>query len=177
LGDYERYFSDNKKYATMAIAQFVEAARMNYPDYGIKNGEPFWWWEFKNGDRYYSKTKPRGSQVTQSPFWKRILDIEDDIQSFTAYKETVEDDIHAIISEIELLLEDFDELVTVPAGQQIADEDEDVDKENRYGWLEDMLWTMQDIDFSIDDDLEGDALQKRLDDITYEVNRIEYGGE
>ena len=63
----------------MAHAVHVKKAQKDYPEHGIKKGESYYWWKFKRGGKYYSKTAPRRSQLTQSAFYAAIFDIEDEI--------------------------------------------------------------------------------------------------
>ena len=67
----------------MAKAIFVKKARRDYPAFGIVKGESYWWWKFmhggKGGPRIMSKTEPRGSQLVNSPFLRRILEIRESL--------------------------------------------------------------------------------------------------
>lgn len=87
----------------MANVQFVKAARKDYPEQGIKKGEPYYWWKFAYGPKCYSKTPPRGSQLTQSEFMQTMLGheetVSDLLDAFDA--DTLADDIRAIADEIE----------------------------------------------------------------------------
>lgn len=61
----------------MARAHFVAKAAKDNPV--AKKGESYWWWKHmvggRGGPKCYSKTKPRPSQLTQSEFGSRWLEI------------------------------------------------------------------------------------------------------
>lgn len=50
----------------MPTIYFVQQAQKENPV--AKVGEPYYWWRFLNGHRYYSKTKPDPRMLTQSEF-------------------------------------------------------------------------------------------------------------
>lgn len=54
----------------MARANFVKKARKDNP--AVKKGESYYWWQFRHGPKRYSKTRPRPSQLTQSPYYSTI---------------------------------------------------------------------------------------------------------
>jgi hypothetical protein len=63
----------------MARVQKVERAQKDYPEHGIKKGEPYWWWKFRFGGKHYSKTPPRQSQLTQSGFLSQVWGLEEQL--------------------------------------------------------------------------------------------------
>lgn len=63
----------------MARAHLVQKAAKDYPEHGIKKGEPYYWWKFRYGGKRFSKTAPKRSQLTQSSFYSTVYDIEDDV--------------------------------------------------------------------------------------------------
>lgn len=68
----------------MARATFVKSARKDYPDYGIKKGESYYWWKFRYGGKHVSKTAPRPSQLTNSSFLSAVygaLEIIEDLDA------------------------------------------------------------------------------------------------
>lgn len=49
-----------------AKVTFVKSARKANPKFGIEVGDSYYWWEFRFGGKFCSKTPPRRSQLTQS---------------------------------------------------------------------------------------------------------------
>jgi hypothetical protein len=82
----------------MARAHQVRRAQKDYPDHGIKKGEPYWWWKFmvggRGGPKHYSKTQPKPSQLTQSEFLGELYSIQEDVEAAKAEEglEDVRDD-------------------------------------------------------------------------------------
>ena len=68
----------------MARATFVKAAAKDYPEHGIKKGEPYYWWKFRHDRDRISKTPPRPSQLTQSEYLGRVYGIQERIEDATA---------------------------------------------------------------------------------------------
>lgn len=60
----------------MPRVNYVKAAK-DYPDSDIKKGEFYYWWKFRFGGKYRSKTRPRASQLTQSEFLSTMYDLQD----------------------------------------------------------------------------------------------------
>jgi len=59
----------------MARAHHVKKARKDNPV--AKAGESYYWWKFRFGDRHYSKTEPKASQLTQSPYLSVIYSCQE----------------------------------------------------------------------------------------------------
>lgn len=66
----------------MPRVHHVKSARKDNPV--AKVGESYYWWKFNFGQKMFSKTPPRRSQLTQSAFLSEMYDIEDEINSFSA---------------------------------------------------------------------------------------------
>ncbi len=89
----------------MARATFVKKARKDIPSAGIKAGESYYWWKFRFGGKYFSKTAPRRSQLTQSEFYSQVYEIEDEIAGATA-DESLKDFVEDIASRLREIGED-----------------------------------------------------------------------
>lgn len=61
----------------MVRAHFVKRARKQNPVAG--KGESYWWWKWRRCPKRYSKTPPRRSQLTRSPFLSALYAIEEGI--------------------------------------------------------------------------------------------------
>lgn len=68
----------------MAELKFVKKARKDYPEFEIKRGDSYWWWQFRfEKKRRMSKHKPKRSALTQSDYQGQVWDIEDLIQEIS----------------------------------------------------------------------------------------------
>lgn len=63
----------------MARVHRVERAAKDYPNDGIKKGEPYYWWQLWKGPKRRSSKPPRRSQLTGSSFLAEVYDLEDEI--------------------------------------------------------------------------------------------------
>jgi septal ring factor EnvC (AmiA/AmiB activator) len=68
----------------MARVYTVKKARKDYPEFGIKKEDAYYWWKFNFGPVVKSKTYPKRSQLTRSGFYANLFDLEDDISRFMA---------------------------------------------------------------------------------------------
>lgn len=93
----------------MASAHFVKKARKDHPEAGIKKGESYWWWEFRFGGVYKSKTQPKPSQLTQSEFQSTYLSIGESLDAALQDvngKDDIDSDIEEAKGSIEELRDD-----------------------------------------------------------------------
>src|SRR5581483_2308017 len=51
---------------------------------GIKVGDSYYWWKFRYGGKRYSKTPPKLSQLTNSPFLSQLYAIQESIEQLEA---------------------------------------------------------------------------------------------
>lgn len=79
----------------------VEHAAKDYPQYGIKKGDTYYWWKFRYGGKRYSLTPPKGSQLTQSSFYSTLRSAEESISD--ASDEDLATAIADAISDLESL--------------------------------------------------------------------------
>lgn len=49
----------------------------------IAKGESYYWWQFQNSPKQYSKTPPRASQLTQSAYYSTLYGITEQIEDFS----------------------------------------------------------------------------------------------
>lgn len=81
----------------------------------IEKGQPYYWWQFKNGPKMLSKIKPRRSQLTQSNYLSQLYDLQDRIDEISASDpeelqslvEELKDDIQSLLDETQ---ESFDNI-------------------------------------------------------------------
>jgi hypothetical protein len=60
----------------MPKVNHVKCARKDNPEHDIKAGESYYWWSMMQGSRgvkHYSKTYPKRSQLTNSDFFKPVV--------------------------------------------------------------------------------------------------------
>lgn len=93
----------------MARAHFVAKARKDNPKAGIKKGDSYYWWQFKNSAKSYSKTAPRRSQLTRSGYLSAIYDLEDNVIANAVADDSLRDTIESLISDLETLRDEQQE--------------------------------------------------------------------
>lgn len=86
----------------MARVHTVKKARKDYPQFGIKKGDAYYWWAFRFGPTIKSKTYPKRSQLTQSSFLSQLYDLQDRQQSMP-YEDLADGDLDDFASEVETL--------------------------------------------------------------------------
>jgi hypothetical protein len=136
---------------SVKFADIVERARKDYPEAGIKAGEPYYWWKFNFQKHVFrSKTAPRRSQLTQSDFLGRVWDIEDRIGEL-AIEDDLESEVESLKSELEELSSEQDDklsnmpdqLQDAPTGQILSGRVESVDS---------MVSDLDSVDFEVDEE-------------------------
>lgn len=65
----------------MAKIHYVKKARVDNP--AVKRGEGYYWWKLPFGDKSYSKTYPKRSQLTDSDYLGCVYDLQDSIKEYT----------------------------------------------------------------------------------------------
>jgi len=68
----------------MVRVHYVKKARKDNP--AVKAGEPYYWWQFYRGQKQYSATYPRRSQVTNG-LWSTVYAAQESIQGAATLKE------------------------------------------------------------------------------------------
>lgn len=161
----------------------VKKSKKDYPNYGIKKGESYYWWKFKFGRIVKSKTYPKRSELTQSSFLANIYDIEDRISSITDFSmaESERDDI---VSELEGLKDECQEkLDSMPEQLRESSSSGNLLQE-RVDNLDEMINNLNAVDFSPDIDKEeketDDEYKERIEEeaqfILEEIQGISYEG-
>jgi hypothetical protein len=70
----------------------------------IAKGESYYWWQFKNSGKSFSKTAPKASQLTQSSFLSTYYSLQERISDINvSNKEDFDAEKEDILSEIESL--------------------------------------------------------------------------
>lgn len=84
----------------------VKSARKPDPKYGIQVGDSYYWWKFRYRSIIKSKTYPKQSQLTQSPFLSQMYTIQEDMIETIEFSDTLESDVECIINELRMLQEE-----------------------------------------------------------------------
>lgn len=101
----------------MPRVNFVKRAQKDYPEYGIKKGEPYYWWKFRYGGKHVSKTHPKPSQLTQSDYLSRVYEWQE--REAPAEYGDLESTIEELKGELEELRDECDEKFNnMPEGLQ-----------------------------------------------------------
>ena len=79
---------------------FVKKARKDNP--AVKKGESYFHWKFRFGGKYYSKTRPKASQLTQSEYLSQMYGYEEQLAEIEFDSiEGIKDMIGELADEIE----------------------------------------------------------------------------
>ena len=82
----------------------IKSARKDYPAEGIKKGDTYFKWSIKTGPAtgiiYRSKTYPKPSELTGSPFQKSLLEIQEHINNLEASGFITAEDLSSELDEI-----------------------------------------------------------------------------
>lgn len=144
----------------------VKAAQKDYPEHGIKKGEPYYWWKFmvggRGGPKQFSKTPPKAAQLTQSAFLSQIYDINDRVESLEAGDhEELESNIQELAEEFRAAGEECSEnLSNMPEGLQQGSTGELL--QQRADDCESIASELESIDCSWDED---EALETATKDV------------
>ena len=162
----------------MPRVHFVKKARKDYPAFGIKKGDSYYWWKFRYGGIYKSKTQPRPSQLTQSEFLSTIYAIVEEIQDVTI------DDFNSIEELKEFIEEKAEEIRTL--GEEQEDKLNNMPEGLQDGEIGCLLQDRADAcyemadeleNIEIDEELSEEEREERLQEILDEIQNVEYCGE
>lgn len=106
----------------MPRVHHVEHAAKDHPEIGVKKGEPYYWWKFKNrvgnGTTVKSKTPPKGSQLTRSAFASSWRSIEEQLEALPL-DENLHEAIQGIAGDLRSLADETQSsLDNMPEGLQ-----------------------------------------------------------
>jgi len=167
----------------MPRVMFVKKARKDQSE-EIKKGDSYYWWKFRYGGRHVSKTHPKPSQLTQSPFLSGMMECEERIGNLSTG-----DSVDNLRGEIESIAEDLRALGeeqtsskdNMPEGLQEGPTGELLS--NRAEACEEMADQLDSIDLDVvepDEDAEEDKIaeyEERLQQIVDEAQGVSYGGD
>lgn len=162
----------------------VEHARKDYPEFGIKKGEAYYWWKFRFGGKRVSKTYPKPSQLTMSEFLSSVYDINERLEQFSASSPSdAREQIEELVSEInDLASEQEDKLSNMPDGLQQGSTGELL--QSRAEALQDLASNLENIDTDDVEREEGESEEDfnerfaaKTEEINSEVSQMSYEGE
>jgi hypothetical protein len=95
----------------VARAHFVQKARKDNKEEGIKKGDSYYWWKFRYGGKCYSKTPPKASQLTQSAHLGLIFGIQERLEALSSETpwDDVKGEVESAIEELRQEAEECDE--------------------------------------------------------------------
>lgn len=127
----------------------VSKAQKDYPNAGIKKGESYFWWKFRHGGKHMSKTRPKPSQLENSPFQSSLMAasevFDDNFTNFTDLEsacDQVKEDLQELADQAQ---ESFDNM---PDGLQQGDTGQLL--ENRASEVESLIGEFDGLDFECD---------------------------
>lgn len=138
----------------------------------VAKGESYYWWQFKNGGKNISKTRPKDSELTQSPYLAAIYDFTDELNDVRGNVSDV-DDLQSfrddIVSRLEELRDEQEEKKSnMPEGLQEGPTGELL--QERYDSLDSAIDEINSVDLDDYDEPDEDDLR---DDLKDEVDASE----
>ena len=164
----------------MARSHFVKKARKPIPEAGIKEGDSYYWWKFKNCHRQVSKNPPKQSQLTRSSFLSTVYEINERISSFSAsskeefddFKKEITDELESLRDETQSSLDAMPEQLQSSSTGELLQERIDGIKE----WLNEIEGVeCEDYD---EEDIRNELIEENEDNENYDpeddvINKIE----
>ncbi len=96
----------------------------------IAKGESYYWWQFQNSPKLFSKEAPRASQLTQSNYLSQLYTIQEQMDDFnpetpedlSEFAENIKSDLESLKDETEGSLENMPEsLQSSPTGELLQE--------------------------------------------------------
>jgi hypothetical protein len=125
----------------------------------IAKGESYYWWQFQNSPKQYSKTRPRASQLTQSTYYSTLYSIFEQIEDFsTDSADDLKDFVESIKTELEDLRDTTQEsLDNMPENLQYSPTAELL--QERVDSIESAISEIESIDFEYEEEEEEEIKQ------------------
>lgn len=112
----------------MPRVTYVKSARKDNPV--CKKGESYYWWKFRYGGKRYSLTRPKPSQLTNSPYYSQVRSLVEQIDDnsitdnddFTALRDEIVSEIENLRDECQGSLDNMpDSLQYSPTGELLQE--------------------------------------------------------
>lgn len=133
----------------------------------IAKGESYYWWQFKNSSKQFSKTRPKPSQLTQSNYLSTLYGIQESLEDITASNT---DELQEAVDDIKTQLEELrdttqesldnmpDSLQSSPTGELLQE---------RIDALENAISEVEGIDTDYDEPDDDEIRGELADDVEY----------
>lgn len=146
-----------------------------------KKGQTYYWWQFKNGGKNYSVVYPKPSRLTQSEFYTRVYEIQEELSAASAsdfqcdesailsFKEQIVEQVQELLDELEEKesnLSSYEGLANSPVYELITERRDAVQE-----WLDEL--ENIDCDYSLDD-MKSEAEDENEKDEADEADEEEY---
>ncbi len=136
----------------------------------IEIGEPYRWWKFRRSGKFIRCAKPgcapKGSDLTQSDFWKSIKLIQEGTEFNDA--DSLDSDKDNVVSELQNVADEtqgkFDNM---PEGLQNGDTGQML--QERVDAVQSVIDTLESVDLSIDEGLNETEQEERVTEICDEL--------
>jgi len=133
----------------------------------IAKGEPYYWWQFKNGGKNISKTRPRNSQLTQSTYMSTLYQIMEQIEDASP---SDVDELVSLVEDINLQVEDLrdttqESLDNMPEGLQQGSTGELL--QERIDALDSAISELEDIDTDFEEKDDDELREELSGDVDY----------
>lgn len=166
-GKYVEYKSKKGKRAGQTLTKHDRTVPENKKDtILIAKGESYYWWQFKNGPKHYSKSAPKSSQLTQSGYLSAIYDLQDELSELrgnVSEAEDLQEKVEDIKSRMEELRDEQEEKKNnMPEGLQEGPTGELL--QERYDSLDSAISELEGIDLDDYDEADDDDIREELKD-------------
>lgn len=136
----------------------------------IARGESYYWWQFQNSPKQYSKTRPRASELTQSTYYSTLYSIVEQIEDFsTDSSEELSEFAERIKTELEDLRDTTQESYdNMPENLQYSPTADLL--QERVDFLESGIYEIESIDFDYEEEDEEELKQTIADEQGIDTN-------
>ena len=136
----------------------------------IARGESYYWWQFQNSPKQYSKTHPRASELTQSTYYSTLYSIVEQIEDFsTDSSEELSEFAERIKTELEDLRDTTQESYdNMPENLQYSPTADLL--QERVDFLESGIYEIESIDFDYEEEDEEELKQTIADEQGIDTN-------
>jgi len=167
-GKYVSYISKKGKQKGKRLERLDVTVPENKKDtILIHKGESYYWYQFKGGNKQYSKEKPKRSRLTRSGYLSQLYDLQDRLNDLASV-DTADDfktDLEDIRDDIEALKQECEEsLERMPESLQESSSSGELLKE-RIETLEGAYDELDSIDTDYDEPDEEDLRQEAIEEL------------
>ena len=141
----------------------VNKARKDYPSFGIKKGDRYYWWEFRYAGKRMSTTYPKASQLTTSAHKGGCYSIQEQVERLTLEEIKNAYDVSEIVSDIESLRDEAqNSLDNMPEQLQQAPTGELL--QSRIDAMDQWVSEFEGVDLEIDEDTFSNEAEEKAEE-------------